>query len=424
VDQVTARGLPAPTGAGLPDRPPEPGPRRKPITVLHVLDRMDRSGAELRAVALLRRLDPQEFRLVFCVTSGLPGALDTEIRSLGSEVYYCRAGWRFPRAFRRLLRRLGPDVVHAEVGVFSGAVLAVARLARVPRRVAHFRCAAGPCPDTPTARVGSVLGRGLIGACATDVLAVSESAMRGMWRDDWRLDPRCRVVYNGVELEPFGVAIAAQRRQFDIVGDDAGERVTLLHIARPDPVKNRARAIDILAALRARGVDARLRIVGRQAPDETAALTEQARRRGVTAAVEFTGERLDIPKMLVSGSLLLVTSRQEGLPSVVLEACAVGTPVLAADLPGIGEIARLLPGVTTLPLGAPDEVWADTARALTAVPPTLDERREAMRRLRRSLFTIENWARDITAVWSRQRPPAADRTENNPDKPRPTAGSP
>jgi hypothetical protein len=89
---------------------------------------------------------------------------------------------------------------------------------------------------------------------------------------------------------------------------------------------------------------------------------------------------------------------------VVLEACAVGTPVLAPDLPGIGEIARLLPGVTTLPLGTPDKAWADTVRALTAVPPTLDERREAMRRLRRSPFTIENWERGITAVWSPQPP--------------------
>jgi glycosyltransferase involved in cell wall biosynthesis len=366
---------------------------------------MDRCGAGLRAVALLRRLDPGEIRLVFCVTSGLPGALDTDIRTLGSEVYYRRAGWRFPLAFLRLLRRLRPDVVHAGVGPFSGTVLAVARLARVPGRVAHFHCGAGPCPGTRLDRGGSVLGRALVDACATDLLAASESAMRGMWRNDWRIDPRCRVVYNGVELEPFGVAIAAQHRRYDTFGDDVGEQVTLLHIAaRPDPVKNRARAVDILAALRDCGVDARLRIVGRRTLDETAALTEQARRRGVSAAVELTGERLDIPKLLVAGSLLLVTSRHEWLPSVVLEACAVGTPVLAADLPGIGEIARLLPGVTTLPLGTPDNAWADIARALTAVPPTLDERREAMRRLRRSPFTIENWERDITAVWSEQRP--------------------
>jgi hypothetical protein len=97
---------------------------------------------------------------------------------------------------------------------------------------------------------------------------------------------------------------------------------------------------------------------------------------------------------------VLFTSCCESLPGVVLGACAVATPVLSAELACIGEISRLLPGITMLPLSATDEIWADTARTLTTVIPSLDDRRAALRRFVRSPFTIENWQRELTAVWS------------------------
>ncbi|CUU53770.1 Glycosyltransferase involved in cell wall bisynthesis [Parafrankia irregularis] len=397
------RLLPPPAGQVSPA--PAPSSRANPVTVLEVLPRMDLAGETIRAVNLLRRLDPAEFRLLFCVTSGAPGSLDEEIRSLGGEVYYCRADPSFPFAFHRLLRRVRPDIVHSGVATFSGVVLTVARAAGVRRRVAHFFTSTDRRGDSVRGRFQRALGRVLLDAFATDLIAVSEAAMRGLWRESWRLDPRCRVIYNGVELEPFGVAIAGQRPmpslpELDELGDVAPPPLTVLHIARPDPVKNRSRAIEIVAAMCTRGLDVRLRFVGRQSPEETERLMTLAGGLGVSDRVEFLGERGDVPKLLVNSSLLLVTSLHEGLPSVVLEACAVGTPVLSSDLPGVAEIARVLPGITMLPLGTPNEIWASTAADLAVVPPTLDERREAMRRLRRSPFTMENWQRDITAVWS------------------------
>jgi glycosyltransferase involved in cell wall biosynthesis len=369
------------------------------VRVLEVLGRMDRAGVELRAVNLLRRLDPDEFRLEFAVTSGARGSLDAEIRDLGSEVYYCRADWLFPWRFLRLLSQVRPDVVHSGVATFSGVVLALARLGGVRRRVAYFVSSADRHGNSLRGRVQRAFGRLLLDRFATDIVAVSEAAMRGLWRESWRLDHRCRVIYNGVELEPSGVAIAARRRAEEIADNDE-DVVTIAHIARPDPLKNRPRAIEVLAALRARSIPARLRIVGRQDAAETAGLTALADRLGVVEYVEFTGEVREIPRLLASSSLLLVTSLHEGMPTVVLEALSVGTSVLSADLPGVTEIARLLPGVTTLPLSASDAVWADTADMLTAVPPTIEQRREAMRLLRRSPFTMDSWQRDITAVWS------------------------
>ncbi|WP_018502599.1 glycosyltransferase [Parafrankia discariae] len=384
--------------------------RDQPVTVLEVLGSMDGAGVAPRALSLLRRLDPAEFRLLFCVTGDASGALDGEVRALGGESFRCPADVRFPFAFHRLLRRVRPDVVHSSLGSLSGVVLAVARLAGVPRRVAHFTGPADRLPqDSVRGRAARLVDRALLDAFATDLVGSSEAVMRRMWRDNWRLDSRCRVIYEGIELEAYGVAIAGERprpdvHELDEFGEVVAEPVTVLHVATPDPGKNRPRAIEIVAAMRARGLDVRLRLVGQRGADETDHLLELARRLGVSDHIEVTGERHDIPKLLVKSSLLLVTSEREGLPGVVLEACAVGTPVLSSDLPGVAEIARVLPGITMLPLSTPNEIWAATAADLAVVPPTMDERREAMRRLRRSPFTMEDWLRDIAAVWSEAEP--------------------
>ncbi len=368
--------------------------------MLHVVDVMNRGGTERRTVELMRRLDPGEFRLVFCSLAAERGALDDEIRSLGGEVYYCRPGPTFPLAFFLLLRRLRPQVVHSSVSTLSGLVLVIARLAGVPRRVVHLRGSGDRGVDSVRGRAELAAGRRLLDLGATDLVAVCEVAMRELWRLEWRVDPRCRVIYNGLEVEPFGVAIAARRRALETAPEGADTPIVMVHIGYPGVNKNRARGIDVLAALRTRGVDARLQIIGRQDAEENTRLLALAVRRGVRDHVEMLGERDDVPRLLAAASLLLLTSHHESLPSAVLEACAVATPVLSSDLPGVGEIARLLPGITMLPLSANDEIWADTVRALTFVPPSLDDRRGALRHFVRSPFTIETWQRQLTAVWS------------------------
>ena len=60
---------------------------------------------------------------------------------------------------------------------------------------------------------------------------------------------------------------------------------------------------------------------------------------------------------------------------MVLEACAVGLPVLATDLPGVREIADKLQLVRYLPLTAPDAEWAAIACGL----PDARDRRLGLR---------------------------------------------
>jgi glycosyltransferase involved in cell wall biosynthesis len=56
--------------------------------------------------------------------------------------------------------------------------------------------------------------------------------------------------------------------------------------------------------------------------------------------VEFVGHRRDVPEIIASSDLLLVTSVSEGFPNVVLEAMACGSAVVSTDY---SDVRRILP---------------------------------------------------------------------------------
>lgn len=56
--------------------------------------------------------------------------------------------------------------------------------------------------------------------------------------------------------------------------------------------------------------------------------------------MEILGVRKDIPKLLNSSRILLVTSSQEGMPSVILEALASGVPVVSSNVGDISSVVE------------------------------------------------------------------------------------
>ncbi|HET9629865.1 MAG TPA: glycosyltransferase [Novosphingobium sp.] len=108
----------------------------------------------------------------------------------------------------------------------------------------------------------------------------------------------------------------------------AGTPPIVLAIGRLEPQKNMALALQAFARLRAR-IPARLVIFGEgyQRP----ALTRLAKRLGIAADVDMPGYATDLPERLTEAAALVLTSRYEGYPAVVVEALAADVPVVATD---------------------------------------------------------------------------------------------
>jgi glycosyltransferase involved in cell wall biosynthesis len=69
--------------------------------------------------------------------------------------------------------------------------------------------------------------------------------------------------------------------------------------------------------------------------------TEQLEAWNRTGWVEWWGHRDDIPEVLAQAAILVLPSRYgEGVPQALIEAAAMGIPIVASDLPGCREVVE------------------------------------------------------------------------------------
>lgn len=239
----------------------------------------------------------------------------------------------------RHARRMGADVIHAN-SIRAGLVTVPAsRMAGVPA-IVHVR------DRLPRGAVADASLR-LIARGARLVAANSQYTADGLRAVSTR--GRLRVVYNPVDLTRFDPARV----------DGIGTR-TRLHLDRDafvvgvigqiTPWKGQREAVEVLARLRHQDHDAHLLIVGEAKfvsaatrYDNRAYLAEIERTitaEGLGDRVHLLGERHDVPAIMGSLDALLVPSWEEPFGRVVIEAMALGVPVVATSVGGPAEIIR------------------------------------------------------------------------------------
>jgi len=396
-------------------RPKPVTPRRtavRPIRVLHLVGRMTCGGVQMRTLELYRKLDRDRFRFDFCALSGLGAELDGHVLALGGRVHHLaqsRPG--FARRFRELLLREGYDVVHGHLHYLSGYPLKLARECGVPTRVAHFRSSRpDPIPGVRRRLVrvllrpwieqyaGNRVQRRWIERHATHILGVSRWTLTCALGRDWASDPRCRVIYDGLDPADFREPVDRQgvRGEFALAGDAP----LFIHVGRMSPAKNHPRLVSIFAELARRLPEARLLLVGREDEAIGRRVRRQIAARGIADRVVFAGERLNVPRLVRGADALIFPSLWEGLGDVVLEAAAAGTPAVCSDLPSIREIAEHLPGIERVSLSEPDACWADRLVAAAANPPDEATRKAALARFSESVFHVDRSAAALCAVWA------------------------
>jgi glycosyltransferase involved in cell wall biosynthesis len=367
------------------------------IKILHIFGRMQRGGAEMRTVDVMRHVDRQRYQFHFCSLSGLPGTLDDEIRALGGKVHYLPLGASFLFRFRRLLRDQKIDVVHSHVHYFSGFILRLARKEEVPVRIAHFRSTDDGHPSTLRRRIQRAVTRYWIDRYSTNILAVSAGAMRESWGPAERLDHRCQVVYNGFDPDVFMAPAqhVAVRKEFGFPHDSK----VYIHVGRMDVAKNHKRLICMFGEIVKREPAACLLLAGRGGNEVERGLRAQVQEMGLSNRVAFAGERSDVARLLKASDMMIFPSLWEGLPGAVLEACAAGIPVLASDLPGIIEIASRIPSVRHLSLNTSDHDWASVALIHSDDFGQTNRMDSTIKAFASSEFSISDCARKLCMVW-------------------------
>jgi glycosyltransferase involved in cell wall biosynthesis len=224
--------------------------------------------------------------------------------------------------FMQLVRRLKPDVLHGH-GAKAGAFVRLKNRSRTCIRIYTPHGGSLHYPqDTPKGAFYSRLERALMNR--TDLFLFESAFARDTYqRMIGTPSGLVKCVFNGVtagEFDPVEVA------------DDATD---ICYVGEFRRIKGADLLLQAVARLRAEGHAVTLTLGGDG--EETSALKAQIERLGIGDAVRFIGHvnpRYGFSK----GRLLVVPSRGDSMPYVVIEAAAAGVPIVAANVGGIPEI--------------------------------------------------------------------------------------
>jgi glycosyltransferase involved in cell wall biosynthesis len=145
------------------------------------------------------------------------------------------------------------------------------------------------------------------------------------------------LIYNGVDAAVFRPGCKNEAREkLGMTGDSP----LLLFVGNLFPVKGPDVLLSAFATLIAEGVSARLAIIGQGHLRGT--LERQAADLGIEQRISFIGSlpQEQLARWYRAADLLVLPSRSEGVPNVLLEASACGCPWVASDVGGVPEVAH------------------------------------------------------------------------------------
>jgi glycosyltransferase involved in cell wall biosynthesis len=142
------------------------------------------------------------------------------------------------------------------------------------------------------------------------------------------------VIYNGVELDKYDPGPNDSNRLRHSFGIEA-DCAVVGTIGRLVYQKGFEYFIEAAKLISKKNFNIKFVIVG-HGPEEKN-LQKMVERAGISQIFTFAGQRFDIPQLLGIFDIFVLPSVLEGLPRVVIEAMAMGKPIVATDIDGVRE---------------------------------------------------------------------------------------
>jgi glycosyltransferase involved in cell wall biosynthesis len=297
--------------------------------ILYLLRALLTRGYEARLVAMT----PLKEMGLLAVSEGLP------ITSL--DMRKGPADWHAVRRLVALLKEWRPHLLttfiyHANIlGRVAG------RWADVPLIVTSIRSERnGSAARDRLMRLTNWMDQ----CCTTNSQEVAQS----LWKRGLLQMSKVRVIPNGVDIAAVS-APAEDRARIRAELGAAEPDFVWLAVGRLAPQKDYPTLLEAFPPLASAG--ARLLIAGRGELEE--ALQRRASELGIASRVTFLGVRHDIAALLAAADGFVLSSAWEGMPNVVMEALAAGTPVVATLVGGVSELVKDDSSGLLVPAGNP-----------------------------------------------------------------------
>ena len=351
--------------------------QRASSRVLHVVPQLELGGAERQ----LRYLCPELTAFgwephVACLRAG-PSVERLAGQGVATHVIACANHYdpRIAFAIARLIRTLEPAVVQTWLPLMDVVGGLVARVLGVPWVVSE-RTLPSAYPESRKMSVRNRL------ATLSSAIVSNSTAADAWWEARLGRRVRRRVIANGLPLEELERVAAADPKEHGLSGDAP----LVVFVGRLDAGKNVGTVIDVLARVTREGPAQGLLCGSGPLLDE---VRQRLAREGLRERVRAPGQVAAVPALLKRASVFLSLSRYEGMPNAVMEAAALGCPIVLSDIPSHREVL------------SPDEALfvdsEDVAAASRAVLACLSAPAEAEQRAARARARTHGWSLQAAA---------------------------
>ena len=295
------------------------------MIIVQVINSLETGGAERLALSLHKGYHTRgEKSILISIAGSEYGWTETGIFSLGLSSPYD------PRAFSRLAGMPEEtflehaDIIHSHLFPSQLIVSLVREGKPLNGRLITTE------HSTSNRRRGTFSGRlidRLFYPLYDRVVCVSDGAAAEL--EYWipAISDRLRVISNGIDLDGFSSA--------KIFNDK--DHTVILSVGRLTEAKNYHTAIKAFSILHSSS-RTELKYVIAGSGNLESELKELAAELGVFSNIEFPGDVKDIPDLMHGADIFFMPSAREGFGIAAVEAMASGLPVVASDVPGIGDV--------------------------------------------------------------------------------------
>lgn len=307
------------------------------MTLLFPITDLPRDGAQRQLLELVKGLDKKRFRpVVLTFRSG--GSMEAEFKAIPRVRLISlerkeKSDFLYVFKVLRLLRRLEVDVVQPFLTPATFYGLIPALLSHTPVKIVTERSGIG-LRNAPLGYRLYLRAEDFLTRYADIVVANSEAGREYLIKRGIAPE-RVKVIYNGLNLTRLNSNRKDVERIRQALGLPTDGQVVGI-MARLFPVKRHDIFLQAAALVNQAIPETRFAIVG-DGPwrDYLEALSQKL---GLESKVAFLGEQREVGPYLAAFDVAALTSETEGCSNSVLEAMAVGKPVVATDVGGNREL--------------------------------------------------------------------------------------
>ena len=287
----------------------------KKIKILHVLNTNNFSGAENLVCQIIEMYkNSEKFEMIYCSPDGqIRDSLKENNISFIPLRKLTRAG------LKKVINYIKPDIIHAHD--IRASVLAAACKGK-SIVVSHIH---GNHEDMRKLSLKSLLFR-VASKRIRSIIWVSNSAYSS-YRFKSEVSNKSKVISNVLDLQNLLKKAQEDPKTYDY---------EIVFLGRLSMAKNPIRLIEVMKLVLKKVPKAKVAIIG---DGELRSKTfEHAEKSGLLESIDFLGFVNNPFKLLSDAKVMVMTSSHEGTPMCVLEAMALGVPLVSTPTDGIRDV--------------------------------------------------------------------------------------